>query len=87
MVKIGLDLIEEPPGARAFRRQEAAAMLQAARDASRDGAEQMQVGDQRVRRRGLGSEARPCVIVGDPQYGKGSVSTSSREASAPVTYT
>ena len=60
-------------------------MLQAARDASRDGAEQMQVGDQRVRRRGLGSEARPCVIVGDPQY-VGSVSTSSREASAPVTY-
>ena len=68
MVKVGLDLIEEPPRAHAFRRQEAAAMLQAPSDAARDGAEQMQVGDQGLGRGGLGSEARPCVVVGDAQH-------------------
>jgi hypothetical protein len=68
MVKVDLDLIEEPPGARAFRRQETAAMLQAACDASRHGAEHRQVADQRLGRGGLGAEARPCVVVRDPQH-------------------
>ena len=68
MVKVGLDLIEEPPRARAFRRQEAAAKLQAPRDTARDGAEHMQVADQGLGRGGLGAEPRPCVVVGDAQH-------------------
>jgi hypothetical protein len=68
IVKVGLDLIEEPPRACAFRRQEATAMLQASSDAARYGAEDLQVGDQGLGRRGLGSETRPCVVVGDAQH-------------------
>ena len=68
MVKVGLDLIEKPPRARAFRREEAAAMLQAASSAARQRAEHVQVADQGLGRGGLGSEARPCVVIGDTQH-------------------
>jgi hypothetical protein len=68
MVKVGVDLLEEPPGARAFRRQETAAMLQAARHTSRQRAQHVEVGDQGLGRGGLGADARPCVVVGDPQH-------------------
>ena len=68
MVKVGLDLIEEPPGTCALRRQEAAAMLQAARHTSRNRTEHVQVADQGLGRGGLGAETRPGVLIGDPQH-------------------
>jgi hypothetical protein len=68
MMKVGLDLIEEPPGPSALRRQEAAALLQAARHASGNGAQRVQVADQGLGRGGLGAEARPGVVLGDPQH-------------------
>ena len=67
-MKVQLDLIEKPPGALAFRRQEAAAMLQAAMRSSRDSAEHVQVGDQRLRRGGVGPHGRVRRVVGDAQH-------------------
>lgn len=43
-------------------------MLQAAMGSSRDGAEQVQVGDQRLRRGRLGAHRRVRRVVGDAQY-------------------
>jgi hypothetical protein len=57
-VKVLLDLGEEPPGAGALRRQHAATVLQAPGGPARDGAEHVQVGDQRVRGRGFRADAR-----------------------------
>ena len=48
IAKIHLDLVEEPPGALALRRQQAAAVLESACGASGDGADDVQVGDRLV---------------------------------------
>jgi hypothetical protein len=66
--KAPLDLIEESPGAGTLRRHEPAALLQAARDSSRNRPEHVQVGDQGLGRGGLGPEARRGVVIGDPQH-------------------
>lgn len=67
-MKVGLDLVEEPPGARTLRRQQAAAGVETARGTSGDGADNVQVGEQRLGRGGLRSHGRAGGVVGDPQH-------------------
>jgi hypothetical protein len=68
IVKVRLDLVEEPPRARTLRRQQAAAVLEAAMGPSRDRAQDVQVGDQGLRRGRLRSYRRVRRVVGDPQH-------------------
>jgi hypothetical protein len=70
-VKVRPDLIEEPPGALALRRQQAAAVLETARGASGDGTQDVQVGEQRLGRGGVGSHGRARRVVGDAQHEQG----------------
>ena len=67
-MKVQLDLIEEPPGALALWRKKAAAMPKAALGPSRDGAEDVQVGDQRVWRGRVGAHRGLRRVVGDAQH-------------------
>ncbi len=67
-MKVRLDLIEEPPGALALRRQQAAAVLETARGASRDGPQDVQVGEQRLGRGRVGPHGRARRVVGDAQH-------------------
>jgi hypothetical protein len=50
IVKVCLDLVEEPPGARALRRQQPAPMLEAALRPARHRAQDMEIGQQRLGR-------------------------------------
>jgi hypothetical protein len=68
IAKIRLDLIEEPPRALAFRRKKAAAMSQAALGATRHGAEDVQVGDQRLWRGCVGAHRGLRRVVRDAQH-------------------
>ena len=68
IAKVRLDLVEQPPGARALRRQQAAAVLETARGASGDGADDVQVGEQRLGRGGIGAHGRAWGVVGDAQH-------------------
>ena len=68
IAKIRLDLIEEPPGALALWRQEAAALVQAAMGPPRDGPHDVQVGQERVGRGGLRSDRRRRRVVGHAQH-------------------
>ena len=68
IAKVRLDLIEEPPGALALRRQQAAAVLEAAVGAARDGAQDVQVGEQRLGRGRLGTHGDARRVVGDAQH-------------------
>jgi len=68
VAKVRLDLVEEPPGARALGRQQAPAMLEPTRGASGDGADDMQVGEQGLGRRRLGSHRRARRVVGDAEH-------------------
>ena len=67
-MKVRLDLIEEPPRARALRRQHAAPVLQTPRGAAGDGAQDVEVGEERLGRRGLGTDARRRGVVGETQH-------------------
>jgi hypothetical protein len=68
ITKVRLDLIEETPRAVALRWKEAATMPQPAMDAARDGAEDVQVGDQRLWRGGLGTHGRLRRVIRDAQH-------------------
>jgi len=67
IAKIHLDLVEESPGPLALRQEQAAAVLESACGASRDGAHDVQVRQQRLGRRGLRSDGRWRRVVGDAQ--------------------
>ena len=66
-MKVGLDLVEEPPGAFALRREETAPVLQTAMGASRDGAHDVQVGDQGLGAGGVRTHVRAWRLVSDAQ--------------------
>jgi hypothetical protein len=66
--KVPLDLVEEPPGLVALRGQQAAPVLQASRGAAGHGAEDVEVGDQRFRCRGLGAHRRQCRVISEVQH-------------------
>jgi len=66
--KVVLRLIKEPPGAVALGRQQTAAVLEAARGAAGDGAEDVEVGEQRLRRRALGAYACRRRLLGEAQH-------------------
>jgi hypothetical protein len=68
IAKVHLDLIEGPPGALALRRQQTAALPQAALGSSRHGTEDVQVGDQCVRRGRVGSHPGLWRLVRDAQH-------------------
>jgi hypothetical protein len=68
IAKVCLDLVEEPPGAHALGRQQAATVLEPARGASGDGADDVQVGEQRLGRRGIRPHERAWSVVGDAQH-------------------
>ena len=68
MAKVPLDVIEEPPGAVPFRGQQPAAVLQAPLGPAGDGAEEMEIGEQRVGRGGLRPQARRRPVRGHPQH-------------------
>jgi hypothetical protein len=67
-VKIRLHLVEESPGSLALGWQEAAAVLEPARGASGDGANDVQVGEQRLGRGGIRSHGRARGVAGDAQH-------------------
>jgi hypothetical protein len=50
VLKVDLDLVEDPPRPRPVRWQEAAAVLEPAMRAARHGAEDVEIRDQRLRR-------------------------------------
>ena len=66
--KVPLRLIKEPPRAVALGGQQAAPVLEAPRGAAGDGAENVEVGEQCLRRRGLGARARRRGVVGKAQH-------------------
>jgi len=68
IAKVRLDLVEEPPGALAFGREQTAAVLEAAMDASGEGAQEVQVADQRLRRGRVGADRRARRVVGDAEH-------------------
>ena len=68
IAKVRLDLVEEPPGTLALRRQQAAAVLEAARSASGDGAQDVEVGDQRLRPRRIRAHRHARCVVGDAEH-------------------
>lgn len=70
-MKVHLGLIEEPPGARAFWRQQPAAVLEAPPRPARHRAEDVQVGQQRLRRRGFGTDGGARGVLGDPEHEQG----------------
>jgi hypothetical protein len=49
VVKVGLHLVEDAPRPRALRRQDTAAMLQATMRPAGHGAQDVEIGDQRLR--------------------------------------
>jgi hypothetical protein len=67
IAKIQLDLIEDAPGPLALGREQAAAVLEPTRRASRHGPHDVQVGQQGVGGRGLRAY-RGRRLVGDPQH-------------------
>ena len=67
IAKIQLDLIEDAPGPLALGREQAAAVLEPPRGASRDGPHDVQVGQQGVGGRGLRAN-RGRRLLGDPQH-------------------
>ena len=66
--KVRLDVVEEPPGALALGREQTAPVLEATMGASRDGAQEMQVADQRLRRGRVGADRRARCVVGDAEH-------------------
>ena len=68
IVKIRLDLVEDTPRARALRREQAAPVLETACGPSRDGTEDVQVGQQRLGRGRVGAHGRGRCVVGDAQH-------------------
>lgn len=68
IAKVPLDLIKEPPRAVTLGRQHPAAMLEAARGAAGDSTQDVEVGDQRLRRRGLRADARRRGVIGEAQH-------------------
>jgi hypothetical protein len=67
ILKVELGRLEDAPGPCAFRWQQAAAMVEPTMRASRDGAEQVQVSDQRVWCRDVGTKTRRCRLLGEPE--------------------
>lgn len=68
IAKVRLHLVEEPPGALALRREQAAPVLEPTRGASGDGADDVQVGEQRLGRGGIRAHGRARGVVGDAQH-------------------
>ena len=66
--KVPLDLVEEPPGLVALRGQQAAPVLETPRGAAGDGPQDLEVGDQSLRRRGLGADGRRRGVVGEAEH-------------------
>ena len=66
--KVPLRLIKEPPGAVAFGGQQAAPVLEAPGGAAGDGAEDVEVREQGLRRRCLGAHRRRWGVVGEAQH-------------------
>ena len=71
IAKVRLDLIEEPPGTHALRRQQPAPVLEAAPRPARHGAENVEIGQQRLGGRGFGTDGRARRVVGDSQHEQG----------------
>jgi hypothetical protein len=68
IAKVRLDLIEEAPRSLALRREQPAAVLEPAMGASGDGAQDVQITQQRLRGGGLGAHGCPRRVIGDAQY-------------------
>jgi len=68
IVEIELDLIEDAPRPVPLGREQAAAVHESASGATRDGPEDMQVGQQRLRPRGVRSQARRRGLVGQVEH-------------------
>jgi hypothetical protein len=66
IAKVHMDLVEEPPGALALWRQQSAPVLKAATRPARHRAEDMEISQQRLGRRGFGTDGRARCVVGDP---------------------
>jgi hypothetical protein len=67
ITKVQLDLIEEAPGPLTLGREQAAAVLEPTRGASRDGPHDVQVGQQGVGGRGFRAD-RGRRVIGDAQH-------------------
>jgi len=65
---VRLDLVEEAPGPLALRRQQAAPVVEAASGPSGDGAQDVQIGEQRLGRGSLRSHGRTRGVVGDAEH-------------------
>ena len=70
-MEVRLNLVEEAPGPRALRGQQAAPVLEAAPGPARHRAEAMEVAQQGLGRRRVGPDGRPRRVVGDPQHQRG----------------
>jgi len=68
ITKVPLDLVKEPPRAVALGGQQTAPVLEAARGAPGDGAEDVEVGEEGLRRRGFRAEGRRRGVVGEAQH-------------------
>ena len=71
ITKIRLHLVKEPPDARALRGEQAAPVLEAAMGPTRDGAQDVEIGEQRLGGRGVGSHGGARSVVGHPQHEQG----------------
>lgn len=67
ILKVELGRLEDPPGACAFRRHEAAALVQTPLRPPGDGAEQVKVGDQGLRRGGVRPDPRGCGVLSEAE--------------------
>ena len=67
-MKVRLHLVEESPGALALGRQEAAPVLEAVMGAARDGAQDVEIGEEGLGGRGVRSHGGACPVVGDAQH-------------------
>jgi hypothetical protein len=68
VAKVRLHLVEEPPRALALRRQQAAPVLEAAMGAACDGAQDVEIGEQGLGRRGVWAHGGACPVVGHSQH-------------------
>jgi len=68
ITKIRLHLVEEPPDALALRWEQAAPVLEAAMGPARDGAQNVEIGDQGLGCRGVGSHGGASPVVRHLQH-------------------
>ena len=71
IAKIRLDLIEKAPRPFPLRREQPTSVLKTAMGASGDGAQDVEITQQRLGGRGIGTHGRPRRVIGHAQHEEG----------------